>query len=259
MPEDVWLGDSWRIEVTATEPLEKASLELEPIRQLTAKGLVQPWIESHSPQSLKGATVVFEGAIKNIEEDNLRARLVMRDLAGWINEIELGHWRFPKVLSLRSKPVDNLTFQEVKNMLKERNFFDSKWNQEGKDIHNNYVQIENKGVKLIKDTATGLTWQQSGSSNTMTFSAAQTYIDDLNRQSFAGYSDWRLPTLEEAMTLLEPQRRGGIYIDAIFDQTKSWIWTSDKDSASSVWGVLFYDGYFDVSDVDHLSYVRAVR
>ncbi|MCB9501891.1 MAG: DUF1566 domain-containing protein [Deferribacteres bacterium] len=39
------------------------------------------------------------------------------------------------------------------------------------------------------------------------FEKAVVYIDSLNKANFAGYSDWRLPTLEEAMTLMEPEKK----------------------------------------------------
>jgi len=38
----------------------------------------------------------------------------------------------------------------------------------------------------------------------MTYEKVQAYIAQLNRANFGGYSDWRLPTLEEAMCLMEP-------------------------------------------------------
>jgi len=66
-----------------------------------------------------------------------------------------------------------------------------------------YESIERSGAKLVIDHATGLMWQQGGSDGFMTFAAAQEYVQKLNREKFAGYSDWRLPTLAEAMSLME--------------------------------------------------------
>ena len=114
--------------------------------------------------------------------------------------------------------------------------------------------------QVALDHATGLIWQQSGSSDYMTLSAAKAYIDNLNRQGFGGHNDWRLPTLKEAMTLMEPEQKSGdLYIDPIFDQKQRWIWTSDKRSASSAWVVDFHVGICTTSHVYDDIYVRAVR
>lgn len=104
-------------------------------------------------------------------------------------------------------------------------------------------------------------WQQGGSPDTMNFEAAKNWINDLNRKRYSGYHDWRLPTLEEAMSLLERDKMNGdLYIDLIFDSNQRWIWTCDLvQGGSSAWVVYFNDGecydyLFDISD-----YVRAVR
>lgn len=112
------------------------------------------------------------------------------------------------------------------------------------------------------DDATGLMWQQSGSPNYMKYAAAEQYVQKLNNQRFAGYSDWRLPTLEEAMSLMETsQKNGELYIDPVFDKMVYWIWTTDKKSAGVVWFVDFDFGYCDDYYVDNEvhCYVRAVR
>jgi len=76
---------------------------------------------------------------------------------------------------------------------------------------------------------------------------------------FAGF-DWRLPTLEEAMSLMKPvQNETGLFIDPLFDRTQEWIWTADKVSASRAWYVYFIIGHCSTLDIDDLSYVRAVR
>ena len=73
--------------------------------------------------------------------------------------------------------------------------------------------------------------------------------------------DWRLPALEEAMSLMEGNRNSeGLYIDSIFVSRQEWIWTSDLYSASAAWSVDFDFGYCDSSGMEvSSSYVRAVR
>lgn len=92
----------------------------------------------------------------------------------------------------------------------------------------------------------------------MVYSDAQEYIKELNRQEFAGYSDWRLPTLEEAMSLMEREKKNGLYIDPVFERKQEWIWTADKESASRAWVVSFDYGYCTHIDL-YDRYVRAVR
>ncbi|MCP4985399.1 MAG: DUF1566 domain-containing protein [Colwellia sp.] len=115
--------------------------------------------------------------------------------------------------------------------------------------------------KVIVDHATGLTWQQSGSDVYMNYSQANTYIVSLNRDQFAGYNDWRLPTLEETITLIEQEKNSNeLFVDSEFGKEQKWIWTSDKSSVSSAWVIYFvygYCGYCDLSLND--CYVRAVR
>ncbi|OHB92601.1 MAG: hypothetical protein A2Z57_06130 [Planctomycetes bacterium RIFCSPHIGHO2_12_39_6] len=127
----------------------------------------------------------------------------------------------------------------------------------------NYTKNEfevQKDSKVIYDKATKLMWQQSGS-EMVQFDEARNYIRQLNQEGFAGYNDWRLPTLKEAITLLKPEKsNNNLFIDAKFDNKQVWIWTSDLSSASSTWVVNFSVGSCNVTiDFYNVLYVRAVR
>jgi len=58
--------------------------------------------------------------------------------------------------------------------------------------------------KVIIDHATGLMWEQFGSRSPMERDQADVYIQKLNETNFAGFQDWRLPTIEELASLIEP-------------------------------------------------------
>ncbi len=93
----------------------------------------------------------------------------------------------------------------------------------------------------------------------MPFDDAEAYIQQLNAKKFGGYNDWRLPTLEEAMSLMEPKKHRELHIDRVFDRTQQWIWTADKESAGRAWCVFFNGGSCHHSGVGCDGDVRAVR
>jgi len=111
----------------------------------------------------------------------------------------------------------------------------------------------------ITDRATGLMWQKSGSSDYMNYEKAKAYIEELNSKKFAGYSDWRLPTVDELKSLLTPETQSnGLYINPIFDKNQSWCWSSDNRASGVAWLVYFLNGLVYWYNVN-FSYVRAVR
>jgi len=161
------------------------------------------------------------------------------------------------VPALRKSRSDNLLMDAVKSMITENNLFDSSYNPSGSGFSNQFSPDQIDGV--IIDHASGRMWQRSGSLIAVTYSEAQAYVDSLNKNQFAGFNDWRLPTLEEAMSLMEPKRQGDLYIDPVFDRNQPWIWTADKTGAGAAWYVNFNDGNCYRNDLNLNDYVRAVR
>jgi len=165
-----------------------------------------------------------------------------------------------RVPRLRTTPRDTLSYEQAKAMAVAYGFYDATWNIYSKGTKHKFNRQERKGIPVIIDHATGLMWQQSGSATTMTHAEARQYVGQLNQSRYAGYDDWRLPTLEEAMSLLERrQSKYKLHIEPQFDPLQQWIWTADKNGPQLVWVVLFDFGaaYEYLSNV--AGYVRAVR
>ena len=114
--------------------------------------------------------------------------------------------------------------------------------------------------RTVSDRATGLVWQQSGSEVPMTWHGAKAYIQELNASNFAGSRTWRLPTIDELITLLTELPRVADYcIEPIFDQRQKRIWSCDRRSFIAAWYVSIDMGYVAWQDFTGYYYVRAVR
>lgn len=163
----------------------------------------------------------------------------------------------------RSNPI-TLSDDQFKTILRKHNFFDSNWNKKGQGFSHQFELKDFHGEKVVLDKACGLMWQQSGSSRTMAYEEARHWIQtQLNKKKYAGYNNWRLPTLEEAMSLVEPkQNNNKLYIDPMFDSKQTWIWTSDQYQGveGQPWVVYFNGGRSSGRNIhDGGLYVRAVR
>jgi|GEM_PF-2420151 len=167
----------------------------------------------------------------------------------------------PSATSLYRRQPKQLSEDEVATMLERHNFFDKRKNENGFATAKAFEIQEINGEAVIVDSESGLMWQKSGSLRSMWFESAQQWIAELNRTGYAGYDDWRLPTLEEAMSLTKKERRNGdIYIDAMFDKNQTSIWTADVTmTGSRAWVVFFNYGSCFPNCFDFNNYVRAVR
>ena len=121
------------------------------------------------------------------------------------------------------------------------------------------ARFTDNGDGTVTDRATGLTWQQAGSDFPMTWHEAQDYVETLNHKPFAKRDNWRLPTINELMTLLtDVPRAGDLCIEPVFDQSERWLWSSDRRSFVAAWYVSADMGYVSWQDFSCYYYVRAV-
>ena len=127
-------------------------------------------------------------------------------------------------------------------------------------IRHDYEAKTTSGYKVVIDHTTKLMWHQSGSSAYMDMRKAKKWINKLNIEGYAGFHDWRLPTLEEASTLLELNKEKGNFIDPVFDNKQWGLWTYDRDSRNHAWIVTFINGTINQSHVgSSATFVRPVR
>ena len=178
-------------------------------------------------------------------------------------------------VSLRTETMKEMNEYDIKRMLAKHNFFDSSKNISGS--FDNYFVDNNDGT--VTDMATMLMWEKSGSIRSIEFGRANEYIKLMKRERFAGYSDWRLPTLEELASLSEKGEQKGVHIDPVFDNKQIRCWTVDRCEVGggysgatgatppAAWIVNFKDGKISKAIWSHsstyrifaLNYTKAVR
>lgn len=132
-----------------------------------------------------------------------------------------------KKYTFRINPLP-LHDHEIEKVIKKYDFFHAFKNKEGKGINHAYSTKKIKGDFVVIDEATGLMWQQS-EYRVGTRNEFGNIMIQLNSNGYAGYSDWRLPILEEALSLLESNPTNfKFFINPIFKLEQGRIWTADK-------------------------------
>lgn len=137
----------------------------------------------------------------------------------------------------------------------------------------------------VTDNATGLMWMRcdlgrnwDASSNTCLFSDVpvakdwMSVLDDVKQNTFAGYSDWRLPNIKELASLIERHCSPQIN-DSVFLEPKSLYWSStpsnftvlsnssiDRRYESAALAANFQDGHdIQRTALSDKAYARLVR
>lgn len=113
--------------------------------------------------------------------------------------------------------------------------------------------------RTLTDPATGLTWQRGGSSFALDWHSARGYTDQLNHESLGGRNNWRLPTIEELITLLQPNPSGHDHcLPPIFDRHPPRLWSSDRRAFTSAWYVNLDLGFVAWQDFSCHNAIKAV-
>jgi len=124
-----------------------------------------------------------------------------------------------------------------------------------KHVWSSDKRFSDNGDQTITDTKSGLMWAKMDSflhtGHWLSWNDAKIYVDDLNKNSFAGYIDWKLPTVEELKSLYEGDKTNSsqvgkemkIHIDPIFAKNGGGAsWSSEPNGAYNAQGVIFNHG-----------------
>ena len=172
------------------------------------------------------------------------------------------HSGTPPPVQLRAAPRSDLGDSEVVSMIKRLDLFEKDYNPTGVGIQHSYVAFRFEGGDVVLDSMTGLAWapcryppwttfqeavRAIDEDRLLTHEGSAAFLSDLNMRSFGSFRDWRLPTIEEALSLVELGGRR----DWTLGRPNA-IWTSDKTSNGSIWVVGYING--DCGRLDNSSF-----
>ncbi len=112
----------------------------------------------------------------------------------------------------------------------------------------------------VEHPALGLTWEREGSPFPLQWEEALEYVAELNDAGFAGFADWRLPTVDELLTILTPaESRGDYCLQPFFGAERKRLWSADKATFVSAWFIDAELGFVASQDFTCHFHARAVR
>ena len=142
-----------------------------------------------------------------------------------------------KVSVLPSEPTV-INDEDIGQLIKKWDFFDADLNPEGR-FENDFAAF---GNDVVIDHKTGLMWQRGGL-DIMSLRSMQNSIKEVNKKGFAGFNDWRLPTMEEAMSLMETELNDkGVYLKHCFSKEQPFIFVAAQRQPGGHWFVDYKQG-----------------
>ena len=128
---------------------------------------------------------------------------------------------------------------QIGPLIKKWNFFDCELNPGG-TFDNSLVSTPHD--EIVVDQRTQLMWQ-TGSIDIGSIRHMQRKIAETNKENFGGYSDWRLPTMEEALSLMEPvKNEKDVYLNLCFSKEQPFIFVDAQRKPGGYWFVDFKQG-----------------
>lgn len=143
-----------------------------------------------------------------------------------------------KQVTLPDSPAE-LSEEETVQLIKTYDLLDHERNPDGQFC--NYLTDNGDGL-TVTDKVTGLIWQRGGL-DIMSKRMLRKAVVELNQEGFAGQRGWRLPTLAEALSLLEREENAkGQYLHSAFSADQPFIFVDAVRKPGGQWFVDFKQG-----------------
>lgn len=163
--------------------------------------------------------------------------------------------------------------ENVVNLVSEHRHAKTKGRFQKLDAQGCCLANSSKNWAAVFDHKTQLTWEIKSKNGDLhdreqifTWQEGYNYINRVNQEAFCGHSDWRMPTVEELKTLIDPSQMDDWKIDHhYFDDQPSaqtqWFWTQsgDKHDIERSWAVLFSRGDAYCNRQAYQDHIRLVR
>jgi len=141
-------------------------------------------------------------------------------------------------VQLRNEPAF-FSGDQVAQLAKTKKFFDAKRNPGG--TFTNYL-VDNNDGQTVTDLRTSLMWHRQGC-DIVNIKRVRKYVDGLNLEKFGSHDNWRLPTIDEALSLMEPaENHAGLHLHPCFSRQQPFIFTSDQRRPGGYWFVDYKQG-----------------
>ena len=111
--------------------------------------------------------------------------------------------------------------------------------------------------EIVIDNFTKLQWQDDATAKTTTANWTTATTSTCQNLTLGGYSDWRLPNIDELKSILKNNRISREFVN--FASQSYWSSTTYASNSSYAWYVYFYNGYGDGDYKTYSHYVRCVR
>ena len=124
----------------------------------------------------------------------------------------------------------------------------------------------------IYDSVTSVTWMANDSfldlARDVSYSEAEDYVKETNKKKAGGYSDWRIPSIQEASSIFNKEKlnkdsKGGdIFLDSVFPPgAANCTWTSSTRGKEAQ--IMFYANgcpyWYEKNDKTISHAVRLIR